>query len=369
VWQLAHARAFDVLEGSSRLLITTRDRSILTAVGARDLRLEGVAATFALDLLAAWAAVPRTSLPIEASQIAKEVAYLPLALSLAGAQIQEGGSWKLRQAGRDNDLEGILTSPDWMFARLTRFSVQALLADYREARLDSLRLVRDALVLSAHVLTRNATAFSDQLASRLRDKSELYPQFQRPPVPSLLQGRSRLRPLTACLTAPGGPLLQTWEGHDWDVNAISVLPDGQRAISASFDNSLRVWDIGTGAVLQILEAHTDSVNAVAVLPDGRRAVSASDDQTLKVWDIETGSVLRTLEGHTKAVNAVAVLPEAKSGRWGAGLTAAKMKDCRWLKPVLVGQFEFLEWTGDNHLRHSKFIALREDKNPREVRRE
>jgi ATP-dependent DNA ligase len=52
-----------------------------------------------------------------------------------------------------------------------------------------------------------------------------------------------------------------------------------------------------------------------------------------------------------------------------GLTAAKMKDCRWLRPVLVGQFEFLEWTGDNHLRHSKFIALREDKNARDVKRE
>jgi ATP-dependent DNA ligase len=63
------------------------------------------------------------------------------------------------------------------------------------------------------------------------------------------------------------------------------------------------------------------------------------------------------------------LPEAKSGRWGAGLTAAKMKDCRWLKPVLVAQIEFLEWTGDNHLRHIKFMALREDKPARDVRRE
>jgi bifunctional non-homologous end joining protein LigD len=63
------------------------------------------------------------------------------------------------------------------------------------------------------------------------------------------------------------------------------------------------------------------------------------------------------------------LPESKSGRWGAGLTKAKMKDCRWVKPMLVGQFEFLEWTGDNHLRHSKFIALREDKKARDVRRE
>ena len=63
------------------------------------------------------------------------------------------------------------------------------------------------------------------------------------------------------------------------------------------------------------------------------------------------------------------LPEAKSGRWGAGLTAAKMKDCRWLKPVLVAQVEFLEWTGENHLRHTRFIALREDKPARDVQRE
>jgi ATP-dependent DNA ligase len=61
--------------------------------------------------------------------------------------------------------------------------------------------------------------------------------------------------------------------------------------------------------------------------------------------------------------------EAKSGRWGVGLTASKMRECHWLKPVLVGQFEFAEWTGDSHLRHSKFIALREDKDPLEVRRE
>jgi bifunctional non-homologous end joining protein LigD len=63
------------------------------------------------------------------------------------------------------------------------------------------------------------------------------------------------------------------------------------------------------------------------------------------------------------------LPEAKSGRWGAGLTAAKMKDCRWVKPVLVAQIEFLEWTGENHLRHTKFVALRDDRPAHEVRRE
>ena len=60
------------------------------------------------------------------------------------------------------------------------------------------------------------------------------------------------------------------------------------------------------------------------------------------------------------------LPEPRGGRWGQGLTAAKMAECPWVKPLFVGQFEFLEWTPDNHLRHSRFVALREDQNPRDV---
>jgi bifunctional non-homologous end joining protein LigD len=63
------------------------------------------------------------------------------------------------------------------------------------------------------------------------------------------------------------------------------------------------------------------------------------------------------------------LPEARNGRWGQGLTQAKMADCRWLEPALVGQFEFVEWTADQHLRHTRFIGLREDRRPRDVRRE
>lgn len=63
------------------------------------------------------------------------------------------------------------------------------------------------------------------------------------------------------------------------------------------------------------------------------------------------------------------LPEKQSGRWGQGLTAQKMKECRWVEPVLVGQFEFVEWTLDNHLRHSRFVALRDDKAAHSVTRE
>ena len=41
----------------------------------------------------------------------------------------------------------------------------------------------------------------------------------------------------------------------------------------------------------------------------------------------------------------------------------------WLKPVLVGQFEFVEWTDGAHLRHSRFMGLREDKNAKDVGKE
>jgi len=63
------------------------------------------------------------------------------------------------------------------------------------------------------------------------------------------------------------------------------------------------------------------------------------------------------------------LPEARSGRWGEGLTMAKMAQCRWLSPALVARIEFVEWTGDHHLRHPRFVGLRGDKDPRQVRRE
>ena len=63
------------------------------------------------------------------------------------------------------------------------------------------------------------------------------------------------------------------------------------------------------------------------------------------------------------------LPQKKSSRWGEALTAEKMKECRWVRPELVCQIAFVEWTDNGHLRHCKFIAMREDKQATEVVRE
>jgi len=72
------------------------------------------------------------------------------------------------------------------------------------------------------------------------------------------------------------------------VNACAVLGGGERVVSASIDETLRVWDCDTGRCLHILEGHAHRVASCAVLGDGRRVVSASYDHTLRVWDCDTG---------------------------------------------------------------------------------
>jgi bifunctional non-homologous end joining protein LigD len=63
------------------------------------------------------------------------------------------------------------------------------------------------------------------------------------------------------------------------------------------------------------------------------------------------------------------LPEKKSSRWGESLTAEKMQECRWVRPKLVCEVAFVEWTDGGKLRHCSFIAMRDDKKASAVVRE
>jgi bifunctional non-homologous end joining protein LigD len=63
------------------------------------------------------------------------------------------------------------------------------------------------------------------------------------------------------------------------------------------------------------------------------------------------------------------LPEPKAARRGEALTAEAMKNYRWVKPKLVAQVEFTDWTAADHLRHSRFVGLRDDKDPKDIHKE
>ena len=151
----------------------------------------------------------------------------------------------LRQADRIPELTALLLDLDWMTAKLATGTIPGLLADYDTLPDDpALRLVASTLQVSAHVLTGHPGQLPSQLTGRLTGRPD-------PQLRDLLQ-RTRdwpatpwLRPLTASLTAPGGPLQRTLVGHDGQVRAVAVTAGGGLRRR---DGTVRVWDLDTGTL-------------------------------------------------------------------------------------------------------------------------
>jgi bifunctional non-homologous end joining protein LigD len=81
------------------------------------------------------------------------------------------------------------------------------------------------------------------------------------------------------------------------------------------------------------------------------------------------AVHRRLMPLTTKLCPFANLPEMGFNGMGQGFTADRMRECVWVRPITVAQFAFMEWTPSGHLRHSRFLGIRDDKDPRTVVRE
>ncbi len=177
---------------------------------------------------------------------------------------------------------------------------------------EALDLIHGAVRLSAHIIERDPTQFASQMVGRLLPHQEVpaVQQFTSTVVESA--PRPWLRLLKPSLDPPGTALVRTLAGHSRAVNGVAVNADGRRAVSASDDRTLKVWDLESGRELRTLEGHSAVINGVAVSADGQRAVSASWDQTLKVWDLESGRELRTLSSHSGPVKGVALTADGRA---------------------------------------------------------
>ncbi|MBC1270553.1 hypothetical protein GNF07_26250, partial [Trichormus variabilis FSR] len=69
------------------------------------------------------------------------------------------------------------------------------------------------------------------------------------------------------------------------VKSVAFSPDGQRIVSGSWDNTLRLWNVNGQPIGQPLIGHEGAVNSVAFSPDGQCIVSGSWDNTLRLWDV------------------------------------------------------------------------------------
>ena len=98
-------------------------------------------------------------------------------------------------------------------------------------------------------------------------------------------------------------------GHNHFVSDVTVSSDGQFALSASWDKTLRLWDLSTGTTARRFVGHTGDVLSVSFSADNRQIVSGSRDRTIKLWNTLGECKFNIQEdGHSEWVSCVRFSP-------------------------------------------------------------
>ncbi len=215
-------------------------------------------------------------------------------------------------AGRIEELVATVKDLRYLANKTRVLSAYATEADlaFAEQRVPSdvpLRLLTRNFANMGHLLNRCST-YHDLAAvlysrlAHLKELSDLCQAFEQD-IP---------RPYLTCwhslpdLSDPG--LIRTLSGHTSSLNGCAISPAGDFIVSASNDQTLKVWNAHTGEERLTLRGHTHVVECCAISPAGDIVVSASADRTLKVWDAHTGEERLTLHGHTGEVSGCAISP-------------------------------------------------------------
>ena len=219
---------------------------------------------------------------------------------------------QIHKAGKEERLHDLLLNYVWLRSKLEIFGVNPLVEDYDLAPDTdrTTRLIQGALELSSHVLNKDVKQLPSQLCGRLCGFED---EELKNLIDQVIEETKTpwLRPITPTLTAPGGSLVRSLLGHSGPVNSVAISHDGSFAISGSDDNTLKIWDLGTGEEKITLSGHSGSVNSVAISDDGLIAVSGSSDKTIKIWDLKSGIEIRTMQGHKSSVSSVCISSDIK----------------------------------------------------------
>lgn len=217
----------------------------------------------------------------------------------ASSYVLTHGPAHLAAAARGDDLARVLGDIGYVHAKVAALGPQALVSDYglgletpgllSEAQQRTFSLIQAAVRMSAHILSSDPAQVVGQLTGRLMSSRD--PGVQQ--VLSTARAWSSmpwLRPLAAGLAEAGGPLVRTLAGHRGLVFAVAALLGNTRAVSASWDGTLRLWNLDTGATEHVLRGADDNILALAVTPDGALAVTGSRDGAVSLWDLERAAL-------------------------------------------------------------------------------
>ncbi|KAJ6647216.1 F-box-like/WD repeat-containing protein TBL1XR1 [Pseudolycoriella hygida] len=122
-----------------------------------------------------------------------------------------------------------------------------------------------------------------------------------------------------CKLAVDKPI-KSFQGHTNEVNAIKWDPQGQLLASCSDDMTLKIWSMKQESCVHDLQAHSKEIYTIKWSPTGPGTTnpnmnlilaSASFDSTVRLWDVERGACIHTLTKHTEPVYSVAFSPDGK----------------------------------------------------------
>ncbi len=110
---------------------------------------------------------------------------------------------------------------------------------------------------------------------------------------------------------PSGRLLAILTGHKWGVNATTFSPSGQQVVTASLDGTARLWEIPSGQLLAVCTGHEGGVTSATFSPSGQQVVTASWDNTARLWEVPSGKLLVVLTGHESSVSSATFSPSGQ----------------------------------------------------------
>ncbi len=97
-------------------------------------------------------------------------------------------------------------------------------------------------------------------------------------------------------------------GHTKVVSSVTFSPDGRYALSGSWDNTMKLWEVASGREIRTFQGHTSSISSVAFSPDGRSALSGSQNGAIVMWDLAAGNEIAQMVGFADG-EWIAITPE------------------------------------------------------------
>ncbi len=203
--------------------------------------------------------------------------------------------YHMYRAGENGLLEKMLCDYSWLYHKLRLCGADAVTDDFTFVggvkASYYLRLIKDSLMLSAHILRNDHRQLPSQLWGRLADT-------QAGEIRRLLTAAQEqtnepwLRPIHTCLNAPGGALLGTLAGHTGRITDMAVY--GALLITAAWDKTIRIWDSETLLYKRVLTGHKETIDLLAIHNDLLFSFSEKE-KLIKIWDMLTFSWIKDID--------------------------------------------------------------------------